>query len=179
MNIMRLGSSARVAPSLLKRSEQALIASCENPEQLAQVYESMATWFVGPCGAISVETQRLGMEESLFHRLMREDATSTLQLQYRMNQALADIANKVAYNDRLKCADEKVAQAKLNVKSQFSDSPWLQAVCSTDSENAALFIDMASATLPGGQVMKSLANEDEGYVVLALVEALKECQTVS
>lgn len=62
--------------------------------------------------------RRLGMDDSLFNRLMREDATSTLQLQYRMNQPLADIANKVAYNDRLKCANEKVALATLNFDSK-------------------------------------------------------------
>lgn len=55
------------------------------------------------------------MEESLFHRLMHLEATSTLQLQYRMNQALADLANKVAYDGRLKCADEKIAQATMDI----------------------------------------------------------------
>lgn len=45
MKIMRLGSSARMAPSLSKRSEQALTALCETPDQLAQVYESMVRSF--------------------------------------------------------------------------------------------------------------------------------------
>lgn len=62
--------------------------------------------------------RRLGMEESLFHRLMKEDVTTTLRLQYRMNQALVDIANKVAYNDTLKCANQKVADARLNIDLQ-------------------------------------------------------------
>ena len=58
------------------------------------------------------------MEESLFHRLMKDEATSTLRLQYRMNQALVDVANKVAYNDTLKCANQKVAEARLNIDLQ-------------------------------------------------------------
>lgn len=62
------------------------------------------------------------MEVSLFHRLMSEEATSTLQLQYRMNKALADLANKVAYNDRLKCADENVAVAKLKINEEVISS---------------------------------------------------------
>lgn len=40
---MRLGSSARVAPALLKRSEQTLTADCNTPDQLAQLYDSMVS----------------------------------------------------------------------------------------------------------------------------------------
>lgn len=55
------------------------------------------------------------MEVSLFHSLMKDRTTCTLSLQYRMNQPLADLANKIAYSNRLKCANETVAKAALNI----------------------------------------------------------------
>lgn len=67
---------------------------------------------------INLRLRHLGMEESLFHRLMSEEATSTLRLQYRMNEALANVANRVAYNGKLKCANPTVAVAKLNIELQ-------------------------------------------------------------
>lgn len=60
------------------------------------------------------------MEESLFHRLMSEEATSTLHLQYRMNQALVDVANSVAYNGKLKCADRSIADATISIDDQVT-----------------------------------------------------------
>ncbi|XP_063368621.1 DNA replication ATP-dependent helicase/nuclease DNA2 [Cydia amplana] len=224
LKVMRLGSAARVAPSLLARCEHQLASKCETLDQLEQLYNSMAMVGVTCLGAAhamlarttfdicivdeatqvlqctvlrplfaanrfvlvgdpeqlppvvrSRAARRLGMEESLFHRLMTDEATSTLQLQYRMNQALADLANKVAYNDRLKCADEKVAQAKLNINSQkllaHTSESWLVKACSADPENAVLFIDMKMAEKTETS-SKTCANPDEACVVLAIVQAL-------
>ncbi|XP_063388913.1 DNA replication ATP-dependent helicase/nuclease DNA2 [Cydia fagiglandana] len=224
LKVMRLGSAARVAPSLLARCEHQLASKCETPDQLEQLYKSMAMVGVTCLGAAhamlarttfdicivdeatqvlqctvlrplfaanrfvlvgdpeqlppvvrSRAARRLGMEESLFHRLMTEEATSTLQLQYRMNQALADLANKVAYNDRLKCADEKVAQAKLNINAQklsaHTSESWLLKACSAEPENAVLFFDMKMAEKAESS-SKTCANLDEACVVLAIVETL-------
>ncbi|KAI8442227.1 hypothetical protein MSG28_005804 [Choristoneura fumiferana] len=110
-----------------------------DPEQLPPVVRSRAA-------------RRLGMEVSLFHRLMSDEATSTLQLQYRMNKALADLANK-----------------KL---SHFTTEPWLLKACGAEAENAALFLDMkATAKL---ETSKTCVNPDEACIVLALVDALTE-----
>ncbi|XP_053616981.1 DNA replication ATP-dependent helicase/nuclease DNA2 isoform X2 [Plodia interpunctella] len=127
-----------------------------DPEQLPPVVRSRAA-------------RRLGMEESLFHRLMREEATSTLQLQYRMNQALVDVANKVAYNSRLKCADEKIAQAKLNLDIQKISwkSEWLTQACSVEPKMAVVFLDVTAT-----ESSKKCTNDTEACVVLALAEAL-------
>ncbi|XP_047032754.1 DNA replication ATP-dependent helicase/nuclease DNA2 [Helicoverpa zea] len=137
-----------------------------DPEQLPPVVRSRAA-------------RRLGMEESLFHRLMCEEATSTLQLQYRMNQALADIANRVAYDNRLKCANENIAQACLSIDvlkiPELSDSPWLSTACSPKQQHAALFLDVEAVDVGDVPDTKnSCANPIEACVVMALVEALKK-----
>ncbi|XP_030021961.1 DNA replication ATP-dependent helicase/nuclease DNA2 isoform X2 [Manduca sexta] len=134
-----------------------------DPEQLPPVVRSR-------------NSRRLGMEESLFHRLMSEEATSTIKLQYRMNQALADIANLVAYNNSLKCADQKVAKATLNVdleKISLKDS-WLKTVCSPEPDHAALFLNMESSNNTGEGNNKSCINKEEVYVILAIVDVLRE-----
>ncbi|XP_045503688.1 DNA replication ATP-dependent helicase/nuclease DNA2 [Colias croceus] len=132
-----------------------------DPEQLPPVVKSKAA-------------RRLGMEESLFHRLMSEDSTSTLRLQYRMNQALVDIANKVAYNQRLKCANQNVAESKMSIdeKKISSSMPWIQIACSTENDDAAIFFNMEATKIK--QVHKALTNIDEACVVYALVDALIE-----
>ncbi|XP_031764324.2 DNA replication ATP-dependent helicase/nuclease DNA2 isoform X2 [Galleria mellonella] len=133
-----------------------------DPEQLPPVVRSRAA-------------RRLGMEESLFHRLMKEEVTSTLQLQYRMNEAIVNIANKVAYNDRLKCANERIAQANLSIDVQkISVMPeWVVEACSTRAERAVVFLDLPppAAAVPTDT---PCLNRDEACVVLALVNAMIE-----
>ncbi|XP_075984174.1 DNA replication helicase/nuclease 2 isoform X2 [Anticarsia gemmatalis] len=139
-----------------------------DPEQLPPVVRSKAA-------------RRLGMEESLFHRLSCEEATSTLQLQYRMNQALADVANTVAYDGKLKCADQKIAEATLNIDIKkishlTSASPWLETACSPSSEHAVLFIDVDTTddVTDSLNSNKNVINSTEACVVIAVVEALKQ-----
>ncbi|KAL0867715.1 hypothetical protein ABMA27_008447 [Loxostege sticticalis] len=130
-----------------------------DPDQLPPVVRSRAA-------------RRLGMEESLFHRLMNEEATSTLALQYRMNSRLAELANRVAYAGRLACASDTVARACLHVdlekiSESFGAWPWLAEACSPEGAKAAIFLDVQTAA--GG---RSLANTDEACMVLALVNTL-------
>ncbi|KAJ2942811.1 hypothetical protein O0L34_g14997 [Tuta absoluta] len=130
-----------------------------DPDQLPPVVRSRAA-------------RRLGMEESLFHRLMTEDATSTLQLQYRMNQPLVDIANKVAYSGKLKCADARVAEARLDIdeKKVMELPAWLQSACSPSPEHAALFLDVTSTETPTDG--RHCTNVEEACVLMAIVEAM-------
>ncbi|XP_038216525.1 DNA replication ATP-dependent helicase/nuclease DNA2 [Zerene cesonia] len=132
-----------------------------DPEQLPPVVKSKPA-------------RRLGMEESLFHRLMSEESTSTLRLQYRMNQALVDIANKVAYNQRLKCANQSVAESKMNIDiNKISNSmPWIKTACSVENDDVAIFFNMEATKIEQGH--KVLTNIDEACVVYGLVEALTE-----
>lgn len=137
-----------------------------DPEQLPPVVRSRTA-------------RRLGMEESLFHRLMCEDATSTLQLQYRMNQPIANIANCVAYNGKLKCANNNIAEARLNIdlKKIPHLTPWLATACSPETENAVLFIDLDNndeVIDVSKDIKNTCTNPTEACVVLALVEALKQ-----
>ncbi|XP_045771090.1 DNA replication ATP-dependent helicase/nuclease DNA2 isoform X2 [Maniola jurtina] len=137
-----------------------------DPEQLPPVVRSRSA-------------RRLGMEESLFHRLIKDDVTCTLRLQYRMNQALVEVANKVAYNNSLKCADQKVAQAQLKIDMQkislYSDeSPWLMTACSPEFKDAAVFLNTIIPPAAKNNTEKVFTNSDEACVLLDLVETFKQ-----
>jgi superfamily I DNA and/or RNA helicase len=62
-----------------------------------------------------VFAREMGMSESLFARLDSPHATVCLDLQYRMNQAITDVANNLAYNGQLKCGNEEVSSATLQL----------------------------------------------------------------
>ncbi|XP_013168031.1 PREDICTED: DNA replication ATP-dependent helicase/nuclease DNA2 isoform X1 [Papilio xuthus] len=225
LQILRLGSCARVAPTLLHRCEEKLTAKCDNSEQLAKLYDSMEVVGVTCLGAAHAMLARttfdvcivdeatqvlqctvlrplfaakrfvlvgdpeqlppvvrrnaarhLGMEESLFHRLMDSEATSTLRLQYRMNQPLTDLANSIAYSDRLKCANKTVADASIliNIQKilQVHSEPWILTACSPEPKYAAIFVNLENI-VSKDKDQKAISNWEETCVVLAIVEAMK------
>jgi DNA replication ATP-dependent helicase Dna2 len=57
----------------------------------------------------------MGMSESLFARLDSPKATVCLDLQYRMNQAITNVANGLTYGGQLKCGNEQVSSATLQL----------------------------------------------------------------
>lgn len=63
----------------------------------------------------ALSTREMGMSESLFARLDSPEATVCLDVQYRMNQAITDVANGIAYNGQLKCGNEQVSNATLQL----------------------------------------------------------------
>ncbi|XP_041971968.1 DNA replication ATP-dependent helicase/nuclease DNA2 [Aricia agestis] len=120
--------------------------------------------------------RRLGMEESLFHRVMSEHNTSTLRLQYRMNERLARLANVVAYDNQLQCADSTVANATMDLDVKklpnfTSEEEWLKIACSLEPHDAAVFFDMNMKT-DQNSGDKALSNPYEACVIIALTETL-------
>ncbi|NP_001079231.1 DNA replication ATP-dependent helicase/nuclease DNA2 [Xenopus laevis] len=60
----------------------------------------------------SAEARELGMSESLFKRLERnQEAVVQLTVQYRMNSKIMALSNKLVYEGRLECASDRVSNA--------------------------------------------------------------------
>lgn len=57
--------------------------------------------------------RKLGMNETMFSRLDSVNNTRTLKKQYRMNQKIMDLANKLTYNGELIIGNDQVANATL------------------------------------------------------------------
>ncbi|KAM7072985.1 DNA replication ATP-dependent helicase/nuclease DNA2 isoform 3-T3 [Molossus nigricans] len=87
------------------------------------------------------EARALGMSESLFKRLERnENAVVQLTVQYRMNSKIMSLSNKLTYEGKLECGSDKVASAVINLPNfkdvklelefyaDYSETPWLIGV---------------------------------------------------
>lgn len=55
------------------------------------------------------------MSESLFERLENSDGIIALNLNYRMNRTITDLANVLTYNGELKTATDEVAMRTLQI----------------------------------------------------------------
>lgn len=91
----------------------------------------------------SNEARNQGADESLFHRLDSPDATFVLTLQYRMNQTITRIANKLTYQGALQCATNKVKTDTISfsgVNSLITER-WLQRTLQTHLDHAVFVLD--------------------------------------
>ena len=105
-----------------------------DPEQLAPVIKSL-------------EAKKLGADESLFKRLDCAAATRVLNLQYRMNQTITKLANGLTYNGALKCANEGVGKATIQIPrpeslaKEFSVEKWLNKTLSNHIEQSCVLLN--------------------------------------
>lgn len=53
------------------------------------------------------------MDEDMFSRLDSKNNTRILKLQYRMNNTIMDLANRLTYRGELMVGNEKIANATL------------------------------------------------------------------
>ncbi|VEN40836.1 unnamed protein product [Callosobruchus maculatus] len=89
------------------------------------------------------EARSLGMSESLFERLYSKDACSVLNINYRMNKTITDLANAITYDGELKIGSEIVANATLKLNKEVLDakSQWIKSALNTSLEKAVVFLD--------------------------------------
>lgn len=58
------------------------------------------------------------MNESLFARLDSKNNTVTLTKQYRMNQAIMNVANKLTYDNQLQVGNNSIAKSIMPVSNK-------------------------------------------------------------
>ena len=79
------------------------------------------------------DAQRGGLDESLFLRLSKAhpDATVHLDEQYRMNEDIMLLSNKLVYQDRLHCNKVEIAERRLVLpKPHFIQDLHRKSACS-------------------------------------------------
>jgi superfamily I DNA and/or RNA helicase len=73
------------------------------------------------------------MSESLFERLSSSEGIITLNLNYRMNKTLTDLANTLTYEGQLQTGNEVVANRTLHIPNMQVTvgltAPWLVTKC--------------------------------------------------
>lgn len=93
----------------------------------------------------SREAKSRGADETLFQRLDCPEATAVLSLQYRMNRTITRLANQLTYGEALKCANEQVELAKLQLEPVVGDvgALWVQRALQAHLEQSVLLLDTA------------------------------------
>jgi DNA replication ATP-dependent helicase Dna2 len=138
----------------------------------------------------------LGGILSLFERLDNPDCTFVLGLQYRMNRVITKLANNLTYNGELKCANESVEKATIQIPDKdrmnkiISDEKWLSKLLSTNIDQSCVLVDthdtaeksmelqkkMPKHLKIGEEKSKSFMNFYEAGIVLHLIKVLNECK---
>lgn len=113
----------------------------------------------------SNEAKQLGANESLFERLDSKESTFVLGLQYRMNRTITKLANSLTYTGQLKCADEKVEKAVMEVpkteilKARLAEDKWLAKVLTSHLDQACSLINTGDVYEMAVNFMNSLKKE--------------------
>ncbi|EDL97369.1 rCG60675 [Rattus norvegicus] len=123
------------------------------------------------------EARALGMSESLFKRLERnESAVVQLTIQYRMNRKIMSLSNKLTYEGKLECGSDRVANAvitlpnlkdvRLEFYADYSDNPWLAGVFEPD--NPVCFLNTDKVPAPEQIENGGVSNVTEARLIVFL-----------
>lgn len=143
------------------------------------------------------EARSLGANESLFERLDSKASTFVLGLQYRMNKTITKLANNLTYNGELKCADEKIEKAVMQIpnleklKERIAVDKWLAKALATHLDQSCSLINTgdvyemarnfsdslkyANSQEPRNEKSRLYINYCEIAIVLHIVDLLMEC----
>lgn len=95
----------------------------------------------------SSDGRLLGGDESMFERLDSPESTMVLGLQYRMNRVITKLANALTYEGQLKCANDVVEKASMNVpqlellQEQMKAEKWLSKALSPHIDQSCSLIN--------------------------------------
>jgi DNA replication ATP-dependent helicase Dna2 len=119
--------------------------------------------------------REMGMGESLFKVLSNKHgdiAMTVLSYQYRMNEQVLTLCNKLVYGDALKCGNEQVANGKLQLPNDdTTERTWLDEIISP--EQPVMFIN--TDTLDYGRENRlghKVFNDFEADLLCEIVSAL-------
>ncbi|KAH7929561.1 Dna2-domain-containing protein [Leucogyrophana mollusca] len=175
--VLRLGNVDKVHPDVRKftladRKTAATIEQLENQIMTPPVVRNLAA-------------RKGGLETSLFRRLSdaHPGAVVDLTYQYRMNEDIMELSNKLIYGGRLRCGSDTVAKRCLVLPSRtFVESLrsgacicrhgecWLEQILSESCK--VVFIDTDLLPAHESRVGDLVQNDIEASLVYQLVEAL-------
>jgi DNA replication ATP-dependent helicase Dna2 len=82
----------------------------------------------------NAEARRGGLDVSLFKLLSEKHPQSVVDLshQYRMNEDIMLLSNRLVYENRLKCGSDQVAKQVLAIPHRQLCSAWCDTTCKGD-----------------------------------------------
>ncbi|KAJ3545844.1 hypothetical protein NMY22_g2278 [Coprinellus aureogranulatus] len=100
---------------IVDEASQITLPTCLGPLRFADKFILVGDHFQLPPLVKNPQARRGGLDVSLFRRLSdaHPDSVVDLREQYRMNEDIMALSNKLIYSDRLRCGSEEVAKRKL------------------------------------------------------------------
>ncbi|EJT99626.1 Dna2-domain-containing protein [Dacryopinax primogenitus] len=191
-DVLRLGNTDKVHPDLKKytlaaRPQATTVQQLENQLLLPPVVATTCLSIDHPLFARRKNraARKGGLDVSLFRRLSdaHPEAVVDLTLQYRMNEDIMLLSNRLIYNDRLQCGSEETARRSLVLKDKSPlaalhtggpcDGCWLEALL--DERCKAVFVDTDLLPARDSRVGDLVQNEIEASIVAQLANVLIAC----
>lgn len=128
------------------------------------------------------EARAGGLDVSLFKRLSdaHPSAVVPLSSQYRMNEDIMLLSNKLIYEDRLRCGNETIAKQTLQLPHQSACADIGKSTCGADcwiqglleEESKAIFVDTDAVPAQETRAGDLVQNPTEAALVTQLAQAL-------
>ncbi|CAB4060456.1 DNA2 [Lepeophtheirus salmonis] len=114
----------------------------------------------------SVQARSLGMSESIFSLMERENNVIPLTLQYRMNSRITECANFLTYKGELECGNTQVASNILKEDhSHDSDPSWVKSALDPSLHQSIVFLDTGSRGVESRHGSYGITNTHECEII--------------
>ncbi|KAJ7505308.1 DNA replication factor Dna2-domain-containing protein [Mycena galericulata] len=182
-SILRLGNVDKVHPDI----RQFTLAARRTPTTVEQLEHQILSPPVVATTCLSVrnpDARKGGLDVSLFRRLSEAHPQSVVNMahQYRMNEDIMALSNRLIYGDRLRCGSEAVARQTLVLpdrtflqdlhvgKPCHSGGCWIDKLMAESCK--AVFVDTDAVPAQDSRVGDLVQNEVEANLVYQVTETL-------
>nr|XP_031860000.1 uncharacterized protein CI109_004607 [Kwoniella shandongensis]KAA5527072.1 hypothetical protein CI109_004607 [Kwoniella shandongensis] len=175
---------------IVDEASQITLPTCLGPLRMADKFILVGDHFQLPPIVRHPEARREGLDVSLFKHLSaaHPQAVTDLSYQYRMNEDIMTLSNKLVYEGKLKCGNEEVAKRGLVLKDvkgcdeifggdhadghnhEQGDRCWIQELM--DESFKCVFVDTDDVPGLDSRVGDLVQNEVEARLVHQLATAL-------
>ncbi|KAL5490161.1 DNA2 [Sanghuangporus weigelae] len=176
-----LFSRRRFDYCIVDEASQITLPTCIGPLRFAEKFVLVGDHFQLPPLVKNKEARKGGFDVSLFRRLSdaHPHAVVDLTYQYRMNEDIMLLSNKLIYSGRLKCSSLEVSKRSLHIPNVRRDdchcgkegsTCWLNVIMNESCK--AIFVDTDGVPAFDSRVGDLIQNEKEAALVQQLTLAL-------
>ncbi|KAL5511792.1 DNA2 [Sanghuangporus vaninii] len=176
-----LFSRRRFDYCIVDEASQITLPTCIGPLRFAEKFVLVGDHFQLPPLVKSKEARKGGFDVSLFRRLSDAHPRSVVDLtyQYRMNEDIMLLSNKLIYSGRLKCSSSEVSKRSLHIPNvrrhdchcgNEGSTCWLNRIMNESCK--AIFVDTDDVPAFDSRVGDLIQNEKEATLVQQLTLAL-------
>ncbi|TDL20255.1 Dna2-domain-containing protein [Rickenella mellea] len=182
-DILRIGNLDKIHPDI----HQFTLSARPLPTTVEQLEHQILSPPIVATTCLSIDhraARKGGLDVSLFRRLSdaHPHAVVDLAYQYRMNEDIMVLSNKLIYGDRLKCGSKAVANQTLKLP-DANRIPAMHKICGTQEcwleqlmqeSRKAVFVDTDSVPAKDSRIGDLVQNEVEASLVTQVVDNLLE-----